>query len=41
MTTQEFFSRKKFKKDLHRFNLLKRSLNPKEMDYEAEASRCE
>jgi len=41
MTSQEFFSHKKFKKDLRRFELLKRSLSPKEMDYDLEVSRCE
>jgi hypothetical protein len=40
MTTQEFFSTKKFKKDLRKFNILKRTLKSNEMDYERETDRC-
>lgn len=41
MTTKEFFSRKKFQKDLRKFNLLKNSLKSKEIDVDREISECE
>jgi hypothetical protein len=41
MTTKEFFSQKRFQKDLRKFNLLKNSLRPRELDVDKEINDCE